>query len=192
MTGPRGAVLLVRHGESTWNRAGRVQGQVATPGLTRRGRVQARALAATLAPAGVTRIITSDLRRAVQTAAIIGRASGVEPETSALLRERHWGTWQGRSREAAEAHARTLAADEPLPGGESEVEVRQRLVGLLSDLVEPAGVLVLVTHGDVITSLLGTGVVPNGSVHPAPLTTWDTPTPVGSATFRMCKGVRTL
>ncbi|RNM13946.1 hypothetical protein EFL26_13420 [Nocardioides pocheonensis] len=58
--GTEGGLLLVRHGESTWNRSRRVQGQTAHPRLTRRGRAQARALAATLGPLEVTRILTSD------------------------------------------------------------------------------------------------------------------------------------
>jgi broad specificity phosphatase PhoE len=191
VTGPQGGVLLVRHGESTWNRAGRVQGQTAHPRLTRRGRAQARALATALASAGVTRILTSDLWRATQTAAMLGRALGVVPEPTSLLRERHWGTWQGRRRDAAEAHARTLAPDEPLPCGESVVDVRERVGSLLRALAQPAGVVVLVTHGDVITSLLGTESAPHASTHPLPLAQWDTPTPGALHGAGLCKGVRT-
>jgi broad specificity phosphatase PhoE len=191
VTGSHPGVLLVRHGESTWNRAGMVQGQTAHPRLTRRGRAQARAVAATLAPVGVTRILTSDLRRATQTAAIMGRALRVVPEPTPVLRERHWGTWQGRRRAAAEAHARMLAPDEPLPDGESVVDVRQRVVALLRDLARPTGVVVLVTHGDVIASLLGTRTVTNASTHRVPLALWDIPTPDAIPGAWLCEGVRT-
>jgi broad specificity phosphatase PhoE len=191
VTGHQGSVLLVRHGESRWNRAGRVQGQTAHPRLTRRGRAQARALATTLASVGVTRILTSDLRRATQTAALLGLALGIVPEPTPLLRERHWGTWQGRRRDAAEADARTLAPEEPLPGGESVLDVRERAGELLGVLGEPTGVVVLVTHGDVIASLLGTESAPNASTHRLPLAQWDTPAPGAIPGAAMCKGVRT-
>jgi probable phosphoglycerate mutase len=174
MTGTEGRLLLVRHGESTWNRSGRVQGQTTHPRLTRRGRAQARALAATLARFDVARILTSDLRRATQTAAVLGRAVGMVPEPTPLLRERHWGAWQGHSRDAAEAHARALPLHARLPGGESTLDVRERVGRLLRRLGEPIGVVVLVTHGDVIAGLLDTEVPPNASIRPFPLATWDT------------------
>lgn len=191
MTVAQSGVMLVRHGESTWNRAGRVQGQTPRPRLTRRGRAQARALATALASVGVTRILTSDLRRATQTAAILGRVLGVVPEPTGLLRERHWGTWQGRRCDAAEAHARTLAHDERLLEGESVADVRERVDKVLADLVRQTGVVVLVTHGDVIASLFGTEAVANGSTHRVPLAQWDTPTPGAIGGTGLCKGVRT-
>jgi len=191
VTGGEGGLLLVRHGESTWNRSGRVQGQTAHPRLTRRGRAQARALAATLVPLEVTRILTSDLRRATQTAAVLGRAFGIVPEPTPLLRERHWGAWQGRSRRDAETQARTLAPHERLAGGESVSDVRERVGLLLRHLGDRTGVVVLVTHGDVIASLLGTEVPSNASIHPVPLAPWDTPASDGTIRAGMCKGVPT-
>jgi 2,3-bisphosphoglycerate-dependent phosphoglycerate mutase len=191
VTGAEARPLLVRHGESTWNRSGRVQGQTAHPRLTRRGRAQARALAATLVPLEVTRILTSDLRRATQTAAVLGRAVGITPEPTPLLRERHWGAWQGRSRRAAEEEARTLAPHERLAGGESVCDVRERVERLLRQLGHQIGVVVLVTHGDVIASLLGSEVPSNASVHRLPLAPWDTPAPCRHPGAGMCKGVPT-
>jgi broad specificity phosphatase PhoE len=139
----------------------------------------------------VARILTSDLRRATQTAAVLGRVVGIVPEPTPLLRERHWGVWQGRARRAAEVHARTLAPHERLADGESILDMRERLGRLLRQLRDETGVVVLVTHGDVIASLLGTEVPSNASIHPFPLAPWDTPAPGATPGAGMCKGVRT-
>lgn len=70
-------------------------------------------------------------------------------------------------------------------------DVRARVGALLGDLARPSGVVVLVTHGDVIASLIGTETVPNGSTHRVPLAQWDTPTPGAIGGAGLCKGVRT-
>ena len=76
-------VLLVRHGETTWNRSGRVQGWAPTP-LTERGHEQAAALGAHLASTvDVDRLVSSDLRRAQETARYIARETESELTTDA-------------------------------------------------------------------------------------------------------------
>ncbi|HEX7136135.1 MAG TPA: histidine phosphatase family protein, partial [Iamia sp.] len=70
-------LLLVRHGESTWNADGRWQGQ-ADPPLTDRGREQARSAAAGL-PGGVDELWSSDLERARVTAELLGAEAGCGP-----------------------------------------------------------------------------------------------------------------
>lgn len=89
-------VLFIRHGQSEWNLAGRWQGQ-ADPPLTDLGRSQARAAARSLGQ--VDAIWSSDLRRAVETAAIVATEIGVGPVVAdAGLRERDVGEWQGLTR----------------------------------------------------------------------------------------------
>ncbi len=89
-------VLLVRHGQSEWNADGRWQGQ-ADPALTDLGRNQA--LHASRALGTVDAIVSSDLQRAAETAAIISAQLGVGPVVIDLdLRERHAGEWQGLTR----------------------------------------------------------------------------------------------
>lgn len=66
-------LLLVRHGETTWNRDGVIQGW-ADSSLTDRGRRQARAVGRRLAGEGVDRLVASDLQRARETAAVLGEA----------------------------------------------------------------------------------------------------------------------
>jgi broad specificity phosphatase PhoE len=87
-------LLLVRHGETDWNRERRFQGH-ADPPLNERGREQAHALAADLAGERIQLVYTSDLRRARETAEIV--AARLEADVVALreLREIDVGEWQG-------------------------------------------------------------------------------------------------
>ncbi|MPZ63179.1 MAG: histidine phosphatase family protein [Propionibacteriales bacterium] len=160
-------LLLVRHGESTWNAAGRVQGQTASPELTDLGRRQAAAVAAKLLGRGPRRLLTSDLVRARQSAEIIGKALRLEPEADPLLRERHYGAWQGMNIADAVRVARSLADHQRLPGGgESLIDVRRRWRTLLAELRGALGPVVLVTHGNLIAEAVGAADPKNGSVTP--------------------------
>src|SRR5690606_25454710 len=87
-------IWLIRHAESAWNAMGLWQGH-ADPGLSARGIAQAEALARELAGSGIEAIVASDLRRARETARILGAALGLEPAIDARLRERDLGTWSG-------------------------------------------------------------------------------------------------
>src|SRR6204780_3814379 len=94
---------FVRHGESTWNASGFVQGQANGPVLTRKGRTEAANIAGRLADATITAIYTSDLQRARETAEIVGRALRMVPQSDPALRERHFGQAQGRPHSALPA-----------------------------------------------------------------------------------------
>ena len=88
-------LLLVRHGQTEDNVAQIMQGQ--TQGrLTACGRQQAEELAARLAATPVDAFVASDLRRAVDTCAIIARPHALPVATTPLLRERDWGSFTGR------------------------------------------------------------------------------------------------
>ena len=91
---PATTILLVRHGETDWNAAGRVQGHSDRP-LTARGREQARALAAALAAEALDIVYTSDLERACDTAGAVAESRGLEVRTHPGLREKDFGTWEG-------------------------------------------------------------------------------------------------
>ena len=144
-------IWLVRHGESTWNRERRLQGQTMDVPLTPLGRVQAVEAAAQL-PAGV-RLISSDQLRALDTAQIIADHLGGKVEVDARLREQGLGELEGK-------HYDDLAA-EPTPpgqhitevrwgGGESVQDVHARVTAFLADLATDA---ILVSHGDTIRIL---------------------------------------
>ena len=86
--------LMVRHGETEWNRQGRLQGWSDVP-LGEEGRRAAEALARVLAGEGVGALYTSDLRRARDTAAVIGRPLGLPVRVDPRWRVLHFGTWEG-------------------------------------------------------------------------------------------------
>jgi probable phosphoglycerate mutase len=87
-------LLLVRHGETDWNRERRFQGH-ADPPLNEKGREQAQALAAELAGDGIELVYTSDLARAVETAEIVAARLGADVRSMRDLREIDVGEWQG-------------------------------------------------------------------------------------------------
>src|SRR5579875_1756898 len=88
-------VWLVRHAEGVWNQAGLVQGQADAPGLTPSGAAHARALAEFLAGTGAAAVVSSDLRRAVETARPIAARLGATLVTDRRLRERNLGRLEG-------------------------------------------------------------------------------------------------
>ncbi|AQA06071.1 hypothetical protein BVC93_02595 [Mycobacterium sp. MS1601] len=140
----------VRHGESTWNRLGLMQGQTRWPALTADGVRQAHAAAETLMPHAPALVISSDLRRAAETADIIGGRLDVPVRYTPLLRERCWGIFEGRPVADGHRAEAALSADEALPHGEARNDVARRLRSLLERLTTDAGPLVAVTHGDVL------------------------------------------
>ena len=145
-------LLLVRHGQSEWNAAGRMQGQIPHVPLTPLGHAQAEAAAAELTGLGPGALISSDLVRAVQTAEHCARATGLAVVTTPALREQGYGELEGRpSRELWDVVDWT----DPhwsATGGESLAELHGRVEAFLKDLsAEPPGdIIALVTHGDTI------------------------------------------
>ncbi len=87
-------VIFVRPGEPDWNNLERWQGWLDTP-INAHGQQQVKKLATLMRNIGVARLHTSDLRRARQTAEVIGRMCGVTPISDPRLRERNIGRWQG-------------------------------------------------------------------------------------------------
>jgi len=178
-------LLLLRHGESEWNVAGRVQGQAPGVRLTDRGRHQAREAAAALRGRGATLLMTSDLLRARETAQLIGRELGLPVTSARELREQALGELEGR--------ARSELREEPTPpgvhinevrwgGGESVADVYVRLTGFCERLLRQADgqTVAVVTHEGTIqvlrAVLTGRGhrdiywePVEHGRVYPATL-----------------------
>lgn len=150
-----GRLLLVRHGESIWNRERIVQGQ-AGPGLTERGHQQASHVGRWLADEvdGDVAFVSSDLVRCRETAAPLADLLGRDPELDAALRERHFGAWQGVTRDELERRDPTLwerfrAREDVIgeAGGESTPVLVERVVPRLRELAARAAVTVVVTHG---------------------------------------------
>jgi probable phosphoglycerate mutase len=144
---------LVRHGESTWNAAGLLQGRTAHVGLTAQGRSQAFEVARALRVAAGALVLTSPQRRAVETAAVVGRVLGLPVRECPGLREQSHGEWEGRP---AAGCAAVLAGAEPdwaPPGGETGRQLHARAERVLGAL-PPAGSIVLVTHGETVRALV--------------------------------------
>ncbi len=156
-------LLLIRHAESSWNAAGRWQGH-GDPPLSDRGRAQANALARELARESIDVLVSSDLRRAAETAAILGKGQGLRPELTPRLRELDLGDWEGLTRAqiermAGDALRRFDAGDLDVRpgGGENLREIAQRAFSVVTELVDahPGRRLAVVTHLGVIRALLG-------------------------------------
>jgi broad specificity phosphatase PhoE len=99
-------VFIARHGETTWNIAGRYQGRRESP-LSPLGVAQAMALAAALAAYPLKRVISSPLARCVDSALPVAQHCGLPLEREPLLTEVAHGTWEGRYRDE-------LAANDPV------------------------------------------------------------------------------
>jgi broad specificity phosphatase PhoE len=149
----------VRHGQSTWNREHRIQGQLDPP-LSDEGRRQAALLGVRLAARRrFVALYSSDLKRALETAQVLGLALGVTPVPRERLREVFLGEWEGlRTEEIAERFPEAWAAwvEEPdwdvVPGGEGAAAFDARVSAELDEIVmrHAHGDVLVVTHGGVI------------------------------------------
>ena len=88
-------IIIIRHGETEWNQTGRFQGQSDVP-LSAQGRAQAAALGRNLVAEHVDAVYASDLSRAMETAAPLADRYGLDVIPDPLLRELHFGRWEGR------------------------------------------------------------------------------------------------
>jgi len=153
-------LLVLRHGETSWNRERRIMGALDVP-LSAQGREQCTAvgrLLADLAVAGlpVDAIVTSPLARARESASIIGSVLGVDVLEDDDLQEVRFGRWQGMSYEEvmqdpdyrAYAHNPCAAAT---PGGETILDVQARGLAALARGALGRRTL-FVSHGDIIRS----------------------------------------
>jgi broad specificity phosphatase PhoE len=154
-------LYLVRHGETDWNREGRWQGHYDRP-LSAAGRAQATAAARRLAPEGISQIHASDLKRAAETAQIIGETCGVDVCVVRALREVDVGDWAGLTHAEAkerfpEGYARRRAGGTGWSGGESYEQMATRVRGYVDDLLDGARGgerIALVCHSGVIRVLV--------------------------------------
>lgn len=156
-------IVLIRPGETEWNRQGRWQGWVSIP-LNDLGRRQATALANFIRHIGMGALYTSDLKRALETAECLAQPLGFTPIPDARLRERNIGLWQGLTLDEMRAwypdEYATMLSDIDgyrIPGGESRNDVRARVTEALNDILkqsssETVGIL---SHTTAIKVLLG-------------------------------------
>ena len=156
-----GSITLVRHGESTWNVRGLIQGQNDVAQLTDIGRAQARAVAKSLKSLGFDRLVTSDLARARETAEIIGSELALTPTPDSLLRERCFGVLEGQPQEMLDSDSSGI-----VEGVIVDPDARPEAGESFRDVVTRAGIfveatrdhakgerLLVVTHGGTIRAL---------------------------------------
>lgn len=147
-------LYLVRHGETTYNAEGRVQGHEDPP-LTPLGFRQAKAIADRLASEKIDAVYSSDLVRATSTAEIIAARHSLSIETTALLRESNLGVLQGMTREEVEERYPKEVCEwrrDPVkyrpPGGETTDQVIGRARQFLDSLTTRGSLTaVIVGHG---------------------------------------------
>jgi 2,3-bisphosphoglycerate-dependent phosphoglycerate mutase len=151
-------LVLVRHGQSTWNREHRIQGQLDPP-LSDEGRRQAELVGHRLAGRRFAGFYSSDLKRAFETSQAIETAIGHPADPMPGLREIFLGDWEGlRTDDLAQRFPEAWArwTEEPdwdlVPGGEGGAPFETRVAAALDEILERhrRGDVLVVTHGGVI------------------------------------------
>ncbi len=146
-------IYVVRHGETLWNKEEVFRGRKDIP-LNETGKIQAEKAGAYFAGISLSRIVSSPLRRAVETAEAIGGTIGVPVETMEEFTDINFGTWEGLSlREVEERYPvdfrlwRTSPQRLQVGGGETLAIVRGRVSGGLAKLTAAEeGAVAVVTH----------------------------------------------
>jgi glucosyl-3-phosphoglycerate phosphatase len=148
-------LLLVRHGETAWNAAGKLQGQEDIP-LSDKGIEQSKSLRPFLGRYAIQKVLSSDLQRAFQTAQALGFEN---PRLEPRLREAKLGVWEG----VGKAVLRKASGDNYIAwregrftpeGGESFQALCERLKTVLDELPDTNETTLLVTHGGVVRAAL--------------------------------------
>src|ERR1700753_593955 len=189
-------LVMLRHGQTDFNLGSRMQGQLDTE-RTDLGRVQAVAAAEALAKRQPLLIVSSDLRRAYDTAVALGECAGLRVQVDPRLRETHLGDWQGMTHAEIDAKApgARLAWREDATwaphGGESRVDVAARSLPLVAELVsgepewgdtnQPDRPVVLVAHGGLIAAL-------SAALLKLPIASWPVLGGMGNASWVQLSG----
>jgi broad specificity phosphatase PhoE len=152
--------MLMRHGETEWNRRRRVMGHLPVP-LNETGVAQCRAAIPFLASMGISRLVASPLTRARESADIVSAGLGLPVETDAGLCEVDFGNWAGRCYDeliptAEYHHYRADPLRNAPPAGETISVVQTRGLAAVERALATVngGRLLIVSHGDLIRALL--------------------------------------
>ena len=188
-------LVMLRHGQTEFNAGSRMQGQLDTD-LTDLGRAQAVAAAEVLAKRQPLAIVSSDLRRAYETAMSLGERCGIPVQVDTRLRETHLGDWQGLTHSEVDdvaPGARLAWRDDARwapHGGESRIDVADRSRPLVAELVagepewgadEPERPVVLVAHGGMIAAL-------TAALLDLPVDSWPVLGGMGNASWAQLSG----
>lgn len=178
-------IIAVRHGETAWNVDARIQGQLDIA-LNDTGRWQARRVGHALATETISAVYSSDLGRAHETARCIGEVARIPVSPHPGLRERRFGMFEGKTfdeiHQAWPEHhhnwRKRIPEWEPPQGGESLLQLRERVSRTMSDLAarHTGEQIAVVAHGGVLDALyrIATGQevnsprtwqLPNGAIN---------------------------
>ena len=155
-------LYLIRHGQTEMNRRRKYQGSIDTD-LNDRGIAQARRAAQAL-PADIDALVSSSMRRALQTAEIISTHTGIPIDVMPQFRERAFGLFEGLSKIEIKKQFPDLWKHKPLrsfdlapPGGESVNEVLERVRHGIEQLRDhhPDGHVAVVAHGFIARAIRG-------------------------------------
>lgn len=157
-------LIFIRHGETAWSRSKefRFRGRIDIP-LTNHGILQAKATGRRLQDEKITKVYTSPLKRAKDTASEIARMHNLEVLDHPGFIDLNFGTWQGElhkklKKEQGELYNQWLSSPETVvfPKGEALVNVRERIESACNDLVTKYlnETIVIVTHGAVLRVIL--------------------------------------
>ncbi|MEP6561191.1 MAG: histidine phosphatase family protein [Nakamurella sp.] len=155
-------LILLRHGETDWNRNQRLQGHRDIP-LSAVGHHQALAAAPSIVALRPSVMVSSDLSRARETASAVSALTGIEPTVDERLRETSMGLWEGLTRDEVVAgwpgeweRWRTTSAHAAPPEGESRWQVARRANEVVEELdAGTATRALIVSHGGLIVGLTG-------------------------------------
>lgn len=154
-------LIVLRHGQTTWNESGRIQGS-SDVDLNAAGLAQAKRAAVPLASLQPDMIVSSDLARALDTAQAVADLTGQEVRVDKRLRERAYGPWEGLTREEVQAaYPEEFAAWDArkpyeLEGVETPTDVAARGGEALSDYAsQPGDTVLLVSHGGLSRTAVG-------------------------------------
>ena len=161
-----GLFYFVRHGETEWNAEGRFCGRTDVP-LSEAGRRQARLLGLRVKPLRVIALYSSPLRRALETARIIGEVTGRESVVDPRLAELNYGAWEGLTLEEIKGSGPAIyeAWDQDPgslapPEGESGEQLIQRVVPFMAEVAQKhAGGNVMVVCHKTVCRLLASHIM---------------------------------
>ncbi|MGH7248086.1 MAG: histidine phosphatase family protein [Pseudomonadota bacterium] len=159
--GLRGVAILMRHGETAWNRAGRVMGRNPIE-LDAQGRAQVELAVPFARELAIDLIVSSPLPRALQSAQIIATGIGAAAVSEdPRLSEVQYGRWEGMVfddliKDPEYVQYREHPLDRPTPGGETIYQVQQRGVEAIGLAIgaNPGKRILFVSHGDIIRTVL--------------------------------------
>ena len=144
-------IYFTRHGETVWNVENKICGMTDSP-LTARGQQQARQLGALVRDSGlqIDEILYSPLSRAADTAKAIAAATGLPARCEPRLREQCFGKYEGTPRDGAEFRISKTHFADRYDGGESMMQLAQRIYNLLDELRDqPDKTYLLVAHNGI-------------------------------------------